>query len=241
MKQVTQRLRDGQISVVDVPIPELSPYGVLIDVRASLLSAGTERKKVETGRQSLIGKARSRPDDVQQVLDKVRTEGVRATWDAVMTRLGQPSELGYSAAGVVWKVGRLVRDLAPGDRVACGGDGAVHAEVVHVPANLCARLPDSVGFAEGAFATVGAIALHSVRQAGASLGETVGVIGLGLVGQLAGMLMRAAGATVVGVDLNDALCTRAVGVGAADVAVIPRQSRQDRRWDANINKAGSPK
>jgi len=89
MKQVTQRLRDGQISVVDVPIPEVSPYGVLIDVRASLLSAGTERKKVETGRQSLIGKARSRPDDVQQVLDKVRTEGVRATWDAVRMRLGQ--------------------------------------------------------------------------------------------------------------------------------------------------------
>ena len=143
MKQVTQRLRDGGIEVLDVPLPALTPEGVLVDVRASLLSAGTERTKVETARKSLVGKARARPDQVRQVVDKARRDGVKATVDAVRTRLDQPAPLGYSAAGVVIAVGARVQDLAPGDRVACGGGGyAVHAEVVHVPGNLCVRLPE---------------------------------------------------------------------------------------------------
>jgi threonine dehydrogenase-like Zn-dependent dehydrogenase len=207
MKQVTQRLRDGTIEVLDVPEPSVTPENVLIDIRASLLSAGTERAKVATGRQSLIGKARSRPDQVQQVLAKARADGISSTLATVRARLEQPSALGYSAAGVVRAVGSTVRGLVPGDRIACGGgDYAVHAEVVSVPGNLCVRLPDNVGFSEGAFATVGAIALHAVRQADIRLGERVAVVGLGLVGQLAGRLLRAAGATVVGVDLDDDAC-----------------------------------
>jgi predicted dehydrogenase/threonine dehydrogenase-like Zn-dependent dehydrogenase len=218
MKQVTQRLRDGSISVIDVPNPTVSLHGVLVDVRASLLSAGTERSKVMTGQQSLIGKARSRPDQVRQVMEKAQRDGVGETIRAVRSRLDQPSALGYSAAGVVLAVGSRVRDIIPGDRVACGGaDYAVHAEVDHVPSNLCVPLPDEVDFESGAFATVGSIAMHGVRQADVRLGETVAVIGLGLVGQLAGQLLRASGCRVVGIDLSSALLDRARALGAADV------------------------
>jgi len=218
MKQVTQRLRDGTISVIDIPPPTVLPHGVLVDVRASLLSAGTERSKVETGRQSLLGKAQARPDQVRQVMDKAQRDGVRETIRVVRARLNQPSALGYSAAGIVLAVGSRVRDLAPGDRVACGGAGyAVHAELDHVPANLCVPLPDSVDFESGAFATVGSIAMHGVRQADVRLGETVAVVGLGLVGQLAGQLLRASGCRVVGIDLSPSLLDRARTVGAADV------------------------
>jgi predicted dehydrogenase/threonine dehydrogenase-like Zn-dependent dehydrogenase len=219
MKQVTQRLRNGRVEVLDVPVPEISPEGVLVDVRASLLSAGTERSKVQAGRQNLVQKARSRPDQVALVLDKARRDGVKETFDAVRSRLDEPSALGYSAAGVVLATGSLVRDLVPGDRVACGGGGyAVHAEADHVPGSLCVRLPDAVSFEHGAFTTVGAIAMHGVRQAEVNLGERVAVIGLGLVGQLAGMLLRAAGCTVVGVDLDGSLLERARANGALDVA-----------------------
>lgn len=200
-------------------MPALRPDGVLVDVRASLLSAGTERTKVLTGRQSLIGKARSRPDQVRKVMDKARRDGLRETIDAVRIRLDQPSGLGYSCAGVVLAAGARVRDVQPGDRVACGGaDYAMHAEVDFVPANLCVRLPDSVCFDHGAFTTVGSIAMHGVRQADVRLGERVAVIGLGLVGQLAGQILRAAGCQVVGVDLDAQLVGRALENRAVDAA-----------------------
>jgi predicted dehydrogenase/threonine dehydrogenase-like Zn-dependent dehydrogenase len=218
MKQVTQRLRDGRIEVLEVPMPSLRREGVLVDIRASLLSAGTERSKVETGRQNLIGKARSRPDQVKQVVDKARRDGLRETVQAVRARLDQPSGLGYSAAGVVRAVGSRVSDLAPGDRVACAGaDYAMHAEVDYVPGNLCVRVPGDLGFDQAAFATVGSIALHGVRQADVRLGERVGVIGLGLVGQLVGQLLRASGCRVIGVDIAPDLLEKALEVGAADV------------------------
>jgi threonine dehydrogenase-like Zn-dependent dehydrogenase len=221
VKQVTQRLRDGKIEVLDVPAPSLRAEGVLVDIRASLLSAGTERSKVETARRNLIGKARARPDQVKQVLDKARRDGLRETVQAVRTRLDQPSGLGYSASGVVVEVGSRVSDLAPGDRVACGGgDYAMHAEVDYIPGNLCVRVPDGLGFDEAAFATVGSIALHGVRQADVRLGERVAVIGLGLVGQLVGQLLRASGCSVVAIDLAGDLTERALETGAADVAYV---------------------
>ena len=154
-----------------------------MDVRASLVSAGTERRTVETGRKSLLAKARARPDQARLVLDKARRDGVGAAAQAVRFRLGQPAPLGYSAAGVVIAAGSRVSDLAPGDRVACAGAGfATHAEIDYVPANLAVPVPEGVSFDDAAFATVGAIALHAVRQADARLGERVAVIGLGLVG-----------------------------------------------------------
>ena len=144
------------------------------------------------------------------MLDKARRDGLRATLDTVRTRLGQPSPLGYSSAGVIVEAGARVSGLRPGDRVACAGAGhAVHAELNQVPANLCARLPDTVSFEAGAFATVGSIALHAVRQAETSIGERIAVIGLGLVGQLACRLLLAAGCEVVGVDLDAELVERA--------------------------------
>jgi polar amino acid transport system substrate-binding protein len=216
MKQVTQRLRDGRVEVLSVPRPTLSPGTVLVDVRASLLSAGTERTKVQTAKKSLIGKARQRPDQVAQVIEKARNDGLRETVRTVRSRLEQPSVLGYSAAGVALAVGARVAGVAVGDRVAIGGADAVHAEVDRVPANLCVTLPDAVSFEEGCFACVGSIALHGVRQAGVTLGERVAVIGLGLVGQLTALLLRAAGCRVVAIDLDRAPLERALELGGID-------------------------
>jgi len=189
------------------------------------LSAGTERTKLEAGRKTLVGKARARPDQVREALEKTRQDGLRATMDAVRTRLDQPDVLGYSAAGVVQAVGARVPDIAPGDRVACGGGGfAVHAETLRVPGNLCVRIPDGIGFAEGSFATVGSIALHAVRQSEVRLGERAAVIGLGLVGQLAGQLLRAAGCQVIGVDLSQGAVDRARDAGSVDEGFIAGSS-----------------
>jgi predicted dehydrogenase/threonine dehydrogenase-like Zn-dependent dehydrogenase len=217
LKQVTQRLRDGRVEVLDVPPPSLQPHGVLVDVRASLLSAGTEASKVQTGRKNLAAKARARPDHVRQVVEKAQRDGLRETIAAVQTRLDQPEALGYSAAGVVLAVGAHVAGLAPGDRVASGGGGhANHAEIDYVPENLCVRLPEEVAFEEGAFATVGAIAMQGVRQARAQLGERVAVVGLGLVGQLTAQLLNATSCHVIGIDLSDELVQLAIETGAVD-------------------------
>ena len=239
---MTQRIRDGHIEVVDVPTPELTPDTVLVDVRASLLSTGTERAKVETARKSLIGKARARPDQVRQVVEKARRDGIRDTVETVRLRLGQPAPLGYSSAGVVASVGLRVRDFVPGDRVACGGaDHAVHAEVNRVPGNLCVRLPHGVSFEAGAFGTVGAISLHGVRQAEVSIGEEVAVIGLGLVGQLAAQILRAAGCRVLGVDLSEELVRKAVDIGAVDIGRL-REAVPDEAGscDAVVITAATP-
>jgi predicted dehydrogenase len=242
MKQVTQRLRDGRIDVLDVPVPTLTDETVLIDIRASLLSAGTERSKVATSRQSLVGKARSRPDQVRQVIEKARRDGIGETVGTVRARLEQPSAIGYSAAGVAIAVGRRVPDIRPGDRVACGGgDYAVHAEIDLVPGNLCVPLAPGVTFEQGAFATVGSIAMHGVRQADVRLGERVAVIGLGLVGQLCGQLLRASGCTVVGVDLSPELVERAVTTGAADeVHERSTMPMRPQECDAVIVTAATP-
>jgi predicted dehydrogenase/threonine dehydrogenase-like Zn-dependent dehydrogenase len=203
MKQVVQNMRSGETEVVDVPVPQAAPGMALVRTGASLVSAGTERATVSFAAQGLIGKARSRPDLVRQVIDKAITEGPLSAFDAVRTRLGQPQALGYSSAGTVVSVGEGLSDFAPGDRVVCAGGGyAVHAEYARVPRNLMAHLPDSVDLEAGAFATLGAIALHGFRLSGAQLGERVAVIGMGLLGQLALSIVRASGGTPFGVDLS---------------------------------------
>jgi predicted dehydrogenase/threonine dehydrogenase-like Zn-dependent dehydrogenase len=231
VKQVTHRLRDGRLEVLEVPPPALRPEGVLVDVRASLVSAGTERRKLEAGRKGLLGKARARPDQARKVLEKARRDGIGAAAATVRHRLDTPAPLGYSAAGVLLAVGSRVADLAPGDRVACAGEGyATHAELDYVPANLAVPIPDGVSFEDAAFTTVGAIALHAVRQADARLGERVAVVGLGLVGQLAGRILRAAGCRVIGIDLDETLVERAVTGGAVDEAF--------RRKDVPVSARG---
>ena len=227
MKQVAQRPKDGAVSVVDVPAPALRPGWLLVANRVSLISAGTERTKIVTGEKNLLQKARARPDLVKKVVDKARVEGIRSAVDTARDRLEALAPIGYSSAGVVLEVGEGVEGIAPGDRVACGGEGANHAEILAVPRNLVAPIPEGVSFEDAAYATVGAIALHGVRQAEVGIGDTVGVIGLGLVGQLAARLLAAAGCRVVGIDLDDDAVERVRPIGATairrdDASLEPR-------------------
>jgi predicted dehydrogenase len=214
MKQAIQDLRGGGTRLVDVPIPATGRGQVLIRTAFSLLSSGTERMVADFAAKSLAGKARARPDLVRQTFDKARREGVLAAFDTVRSRLSEPMALGYASSGTVVEVGAEVDDLNPGDRVACAGGGyAVHAQYAAVPRLLVARLPETVDFESGAFATLGAIALHGFRLAEVQVGECVGVIGLGLVGLLATAIARAAGAQVFGVDLNPERVLLAKGMG----------------------------
>src|SRR3972149_8338015 len=194
MKQLTQDLRANKPQLVKVPIPAPQSGTVLVRNAASLVSAGTERALVEFAGKSLLGKARSRPDLLRQVLEKARREGLLNATQAAFGRLGEALPLGYSSAGTVVEVGEGVQGFRVGQRVACAGGGyAVHAEYVVVPRNLLAILPEEGDFEQAAFATLGAIALHGFRLAETQLGEHVAVIGLGLLGQLAASLAAAAG------------------------------------------------
>jgi len=216
MKQVLQNPRNGQIEVRDVPAPRAAKGCVLVRVAASLVSAGTERASSEFASKNLIQKAQARPDLVRDVVSKIRREGLWSGVSAVRSRLDQPSPLGYSCAGTAVEVGEGVSDIRVGDRVACAGAGfAVHAEFACVPRMLVARIASSsVDFESAAFTTVGAIAMHAVRTAEAALGEVVAVIGLGLLGQLAVQILRAAGCTVIGLDLIQERAALAASMGA---------------------------
>ncbi len=197
MKQVVQNLRSGKTEIMDVPAPKPAPGAVLVRTAASVVSVGTERSVVEFAGRSLLGKARSRPDLVRQMIQKGRREGWLAAAEAAFSRLDQPMALGYSSAGVVVETGEGVSEFHPGDRVACAGGGhAVHAEFAAVPVNLMAAVPDGVDLEEAAFSTLGAIAMHGFRLSGTMLGESVAVIGLGLVGLLAAQIAQSAGCRV---------------------------------------------
>ena len=220
MKQVTQTLRTGIIEINEVPVPTLSDKFVLVQNSISVISAGTEKTKIDMGKKNLLQKAKARPDLVKQVIGKIKTEGFKKTLQTVNSRLNSPSSLGYSCAGTVVAVGGMVEGIQPGDRVACGGaDYANHAEFVAVPKNLVVKVPDNVSDEEAAFTTVGAIALQGVRLAEPQLGETFLVVGLGLLGQIAVQLLKANGCNVIGTDLDPALVERAEGYGA--VGVLP--------------------
>ena len=165
MRQVLQNYRTGEVKVEDVPTPALRSGAVLVANRYSLISAGTERMKIETGKMSLLGKARARPDLVKKVLKTLQTEGFGATYRKVSARLEAPSPLGYSCAGEVIAVGSEVEGIQVGDRVACAGaEHAHHAEIVCVPQNLVVPIPDGVPYEHAAFTTVGAIALHGAGR-----------------------------------------------------------------------------
>ncbi|HZH31325.1 MAG TPA: bi-domain-containing oxidoreductase [Pyrinomonadaceae bacterium] len=220
MKQILQNYKTGEVSVADVPPPIAQRGRVLVRTAASLISAGTERMAVELGRKSLIGKARERPDLVRQVIQKAQREGLLHTLTAVRTKLNAANALGYSAAGIVVGAGDDVTTFSAGDRVACAGAGfASHAEVLSVPKNLCVRVPDGVDFEAAAFGTLGAIALQGVRLAEPTLGESIVVIGLGLLGQLTVQLLKANGCRVFGVDLDAAKVALARHLGADDGCV----------------------
>jgi predicted dehydrogenase/threonine dehydrogenase-like Zn-dependent dehydrogenase len=203
MKQVIQDFKSGELSVQEVPPPALSPGFVLVRNHFSLISAGTERSSVSTGKASLLGKARQRPDLVRQVLETFKREGFAETLKRVRTKLETLKELGYSSAGTVLASMDTNGQFKPGDRVACGGGGyASHAGVVVVPQNLLVKVPTSVSLDHAAFTTLGSIALQGVRQANPKLGEFVCVIGLGLLGQLTAQILRANGCQVFGIDMS---------------------------------------
>jgi predicted dehydrogenase/threonine dehydrogenase-like Zn-dependent dehydrogenase len=218
MKQLLQNMRNGESSVVELPIPTPQSGEVLVQTAVSLVSAGTERNLVSFAEKSLVGKARSRPDLVRQLVDKARREGLLTTLDAAFNKLDQPLALGYSSAGTIVALGPDVQAFRVGQRVACAGGGyAVHAEFACVPVNLLAALPDTVDFESAAFTTLGAIALHGFRLAQVQIGSRVAVIGLGLLGLLAVSIARAAGCAVLGVDLNPERVKLAITLGAEAV------------------------
>lgn len=201
MKQLTQKLKDGRLQVLEVPVPVLTSGMVLVKSHYSVISAGTEGSTVATARMSYLGKVREKPQQFQQVMESLRSKGPVQTYRAVMKKLDAYSGLGYSVAGEVVEVAPDVRGFSPGDLVACGGAGyANHSEYVAVPFNLCVRLPDDADLRGAAYNTVGAVALQGIRQADLRLGETCVVIGLGLLGQLACLMLRAGGIRTAGVD-----------------------------------------
>jgi predicted dehydrogenase len=203
MKQLLQNIKTGKSTIEDVPMPTPRERHALVKVEASLVSAGTERMVVEFAEKSLFGKARSRPDLVKQVIDKARREGLLNTAQAAFNRLDQPMALGYSSAGTITALGKNMQGFKVGQRVACAGGGfAVHAEYNVVPRNLLTPLPKNVDFESAAFTTLGAIAMHGFRLAEPQIGENVAVIGLGLLGLLAGQIAAAAGCNVLGVDID---------------------------------------
>lgn len=211
MKQVLQNLRSGHTEVADVPAPAARSGALLIRTHRTLVSAGTERMLVEFGRAGWIDKARQQPDKVRQVLDKIRTDGLLPTIQAVQSKLDQPLATGYCNVGRVIQAGTGTTGYAVGDRIASNGK---HAEVVAVPVNLCARVPDNVGDDAAAFTVVGAIALQGIRLAQPTLGEAVVVTGLGLIGLIAVQLLRAHGCRVLGIDVDRTRLDLARGFGA---------------------------
>ncbi len=214
MKQLFQHLRTGEIEIAELPCPQVGKGQILIRTRRSLISLGTERMLVEFGRANLLGKARQQPEKVHQVLEKIKTDGLFPTLEAVKSKLDQPLPLGYCNVGEVLEVGVGVEGFQVGDRVVSNGH---HAEVVLVPANLCAKVPEGVSDDEAAFTVLAAVALQGIRLAQPTLGEAFVVTGLGLVGLLAVQLLRAQGYRVLGLDFDAARVELAKAYGADTV------------------------
>ncbi len=214
MRQILQDLGQGETILADVPCPDVCAGHLLIRSAASLVSAGTERMLVEFGKAGFIEKARQQPDKVKQVLQKIKTDGLFTTLEAVKSKLAKPIPLGYSNAGVVLAVGAGVEGFAVGDRVVSNGP---HAEVVLVPKNLCAKIPDSVSYESAAFCVVASIGLQGVRLVKPELGETMVVTGLGLIGLLTVQILRAHGCSVIGLDFDEGKLELARAFGAETV------------------------
>ena len=214
MKQVLQSRR-GLVLVRDVPEPQCPHGAVIVRNAFSAISSGTERSRVTESQKSIVARARERPELVRDVVQLAREEGIRKTRSTIQRKLAEEVPVGYSSAGQVLRVGSAVRGLAPGDRVACAGAGfANHAEIICVPANLCARVPSSVPLQNASLTTIAAIALHGIRLAEVTIGDRVAVIGCGLVGQIACRLLRSAGADLYAIDVDGSRVQDALAGGA---------------------------
>lgn len=230
MLQIIQDLKSGHTILAEVPAPTPQPGQVLIKTHRSLVSLGTERMLVEFGKANWLDKARQQPEKVRQVLDKVKTDGLKPTMDAVFRKLGEPLPLGYCNAGEVIGVGAGVTEFRIGDRVISNGH---HAEIVSVPKNLVARIPEGVSYEQAAFTVIGAIALQGIRLVQPTFGETVVVTGLGLIGLLAAQLLQANGCRVIGLDFDESKVQLAkswgiqafnVGSGTDPVALVMQET-----------------
>lgn len=211
MKQIIQNLKNGNTELIEIPTPAVKPGFLLIQSESSVVSAGTERMLVDFGKSNYIQKARQQPEKVRQVIDKIKTDGLKPTIHAVRTKLDQPLPLGYSNAGVVIAVGEGVSQFSIGDRVVSNGS---HAEIVSVPENLCAKIPDKVSSKQAAFTVIASIGLQGIRLAKPTLGETFMVIGLGLIGLITVQLLRAHGCKVIASDYDQQRVDLAKSFGA---------------------------
>jgi len=221
MKQLVQNLKSGKIELVEVPIPKVSANTILIKTTHSLISVGTERMLVEFGKASLLEKARSQPEKVKEILNKIKTDGLFTTFEAVMARLDEPLPLGYSNVGIVIDVGKNVEGFSIGDRVVSNGS---HSEIVNVSKNLVAKVPDNVDDETAVFTVLGSIALEGIRLLNPTLGEYIAVVGLGLIGQLTVQLLIAAGCKVLGIDINESRVNLAISFGAEGLLINPGES-----------------
>ena len=206
------------MQVLEVPLPQAAAGTILVRNHFSLISAGTEGSTVKTARAGFVAKAKERPQQVKQVVDTLLSQGITQTYRAVMKKLDAHSPLGYSTSGEVIGVGDGVSGFVVGDLVACGGLSASHAEVVCVPASLSVRLRSGADLRQAAYNTLGAIAMQGVRQADLRIGESCMIIGMGLLGQLTGLILRASGVRVVAVDI-DAEVVKIAGEKCADLAL----------------------
>lgn len=221
MLQIIQYQKTGEITIEDIPDIKCAPGGILVQNHYSLISAGTERTSVETAQASMIGKAKSRPDLVKQVIDNVKRDGLIATYEKVMNRLDNYKELGYSSAGIVLESN--AEEFRPGDRVACAGT-AYHSELVFIPKNLAVKVPNEIELDHAAFTTLASIALQGVRQSEVKLGENVAVIGLGLVGLITVQLLKANGCKVIGLEINEKNFGLAKELGCDEVIILDHNS-----------------
>lgn len=214
MPQILQNLSNGSIETIEPPIPQITKQALLIETQASLISAGTERMLLNFGKASLLGKVKQQPDKVKDVLNKIKTDGLLTTLDAVKSKLNEPIPLGYCNVGRVMAVGMAVHAFQKNDRVVSNGP---HASLVRVGQNLCAKIPEAVSDTTAAFTVMAAIGLQGIRLANLTLGETVAVFGLGLIGLLTVQMLKAQGCQVIGIDFNEARLKLAEQYGAKTV------------------------
>ena len=244
MKQILQSYRTGELWLAEVPSPRCLHNGVKVLVEASLVSAGTEKRVIDLAKSNLLEKARKRPDQVQRVIQKVKAEGLMATWQQVSNKLNTPSPLGYSVAGTIIETGSDAAEFSVGQRVACAGVGyAMHAEVITAPKTLTVSVPDNVTSEEASFGTLGAIAMQAVRQCDARVGEFVGVVGLGLLGNLVTQILSASGVRVAAVDIDPKKVSLAAALSDAsvgtDLKAVADSVSSGRGLDAIIVAAGA--
>ncbi|KKT90852.1 MAG: Oxidoreductase [Candidatus Jorgensenbacteria bacterium GW2011_GWA2_45_13] len=248
MKQVFQNPKSGETRLEEITPPMAPSKGVLVQNRFSVISAGTERGIIELSKKSLFEKAKERPDYVRKFFMLIKTKGFKWAWGVAQAKLGKDIALGYSSAGIVIGAGREVEEFRAGDRVACAGqDYASHAEVIAVPKNLCVKIPENVSEKEAAFATIAAIAMQGIRQANLTPGEKVGVVGLGLLGQLSTRMLRAYGHPVIGFDVNSEQVKFAlengmdegVALGMGDPELSVKKFTDGRGVDATLSYISS--